>query len=175
MVIDLTVKDELEIQLNGAEIEVLPILLKSATHFMLINSFYYNQNERKKKKLFKKLFIGLEILLEDTCEYYCITEWPGTVTHESNSRLMVYGAMGEKEREFFKRNTYKIFETYANGWDDLTLLKSGRLLFFNCTHEGFGSIFGSKDFLERLPLKASVSKPEYTNYRVVGEIISCLR
>jgi hypothetical protein len=164
----------LEHQLNGSELRAFEALLQTTTDFAIVNSgaemagFNPDAGQKKKRRL-KGLFDGIHVLTEPGIRYLRLFEWPGTVA--GDERFMAQGALTLLIREYLADFTGKIFETYANGWDDLCLLRGDSLVFFNCTHEDFGSVFGDQAFFDRLPLSSEPRPPSYTEYRISGEML----
>jgi hypothetical protein len=49
-------------------------------------------------------------------------------------------------------HSHSIFWRGAGSWDDLMLFVNNKLLFYCCTHEKFGAIFGNQEIFDRLGL-----------------------
>jgi len=168
----------LERKLNGSELTAFEAILEHATDFALLNrcaemaGFLAEAGQKKKRRL-KGLFEGVEILTEPAVRYLRVHEYPtigGRYPH-NDPRFLAYGPLTRSARGFLRRSTDRIFATYGARWDDLCLLQGNRLVFFNCTHEGFGSVFGEEQFLEQLPISTDSARAKPCDYRIVGEIL----
>ncbi|MEM8609668.1 MAG: hypothetical protein AAGF92_21380 [Myxococcota bacterium] len=174
-----TVRIELEVgplehPLDGSELDWFETILHGSTDFALVNSgvqmagFQPDAGVLERRRL-KGLFQGVDALTEPGMGYLRLFEWPGTKALDE--RFMAHGPLTSPVRDFLRRATSRLFETYGGGWDDLCLMQNNRLVFFNCTHEGFGSVFGDRAFFQQLPLSIEPRAPSHAGYRIRGETL----
>lgn len=155
---------KLSYALTGYEpaIDIFRILWKHSTEFCMVNSHVGAiQTDSAKHKIATicRSFDGYGYLKKSATEAVWVQQWPGTTTMKPD-RLLVIG--NTKKAEFasiFPKST-RIFWRGGNEWDDLILMDKAHILFYVCSHEGFGEIFGDERLFKNLNLSAQPSKKE---------------
>lgn len=145
---------------NEISTEIFSVLWEVSTHFAVLNSSVYSATSicecsRRVRKNLTQAFDTFPILQQLMTDVWIVTEWPGTVSLQSN-RLLVFGnTKNDAYRDFFLPSDNLLWQR-ASYWDDLMLFVDDQLLFYCCTHERFGSIFGDKEMFFGLKLSPTV-------------------
>lgn len=95
----------------------------------------------------KRLQKDFELLRSVAEEALWVSSWPGTTSGSSavlwaKCRVEGGGVLPLGDALMWKG---------VEGWDDLQLFEGPRLKLFVCSHEGFGAVWGSERFFQRLP------------------------
>jgi hypothetical protein len=68
---------------------------------------------------------------------YAAFKWPGTLTNIPSVLVIA----NKKDETLRKSNKGLHFQT-ENGWEDLILFRGERVMYYVCSHERFGTVFG---------------------------------
>lgn len=143
--------------LNGTEPwkQVLSILWDHSTHFSIVNSQmpYLDLDNigAKKLKKVKKNFSKLPALKEVCGRGFLAKEWPGTLTSDQN-RVLFLGETAKIKMLDLENLNENIFWSGPGNWDDLALYNQNSIIYYSCTHERFGGIFGEKSLFQELSI-----------------------
>lgn len=167
-------------EINGSEpaTDVFRALWESATDFGIVNSSVpvIGVSSGKEKKLkVRRRFESLPLLLHAMTKAWWVRIWPGTNSSKADRLLVLGKTKGIDFDEFFAKSQ-SLFWEGPGAWDDLMLFSKGKLIFFVCTHDKFGYVFGNDVRFKQLNLVgASTNKLANLDFRGVNIDINFLR
>ena len=135
---------------------VLRDLMGRATHFGMTHravSFYAGQPQLGKRKL-GKLRLALRALRTTdlgALRVACATSWPGT-EYGKGGVLCVIGPTGALDFETVALGAPVLMAQTEGPWQDLMLVRGDELIYYECSHEGFGTIFADLADMKRMDL-----------------------
>lgn len=161
---------ELSYDLTGQEpaLEIFKVLWESATEFAMINlvPVITEDSGKEKRRSFQHAFACFPALQPAMTQAMWASEWPGTGTISPPFRLLISGKTRRLDFERMFDEHSSVFWTKYGGWEDLMLFSKGALMFYVCSHERFGSIFGGEALFQRIGLKGRKEKLE--NFTICG-------
>lgn len=136
--------------------DIFKTLWGLATDFAAVNSavpVVTLASGKDKKQRAKKRIDEFPVLKQVVTGGFWVDKWPGT-TSSTPPRLLVTGNAREVDLDDFFVGSTSLLWRASGCWDDLMLLSRDKLLFYVCTHEGFGQIIGNRELFIGLELDA---------------------
>ncbi|EIJ44286.1 hypothetical protein BegalDRAFT_3472 [Beggiatoa alba B18LD] len=140
---------------------IFKLLWKKAIHFAVVNagvSFFQDKGSAASRKSFVAAFDEFPILKKCMHQAWWANTWAGTTLY-SHAMLLVFGNKYTDDFDIFFENIDGLYWHGGESWDDLMLFHHDCLLFYVCTHEKFGSIFGNTQLFKELALSSQQLHP----------------
>jgi hypothetical protein len=158
-----------ELTYGHAYAQVLATLWARASHFALVRhgrAAVEGADVLTPTPEYERLKRAIAPLRERITEAKWVKEWPGTVSGESAVLWIKCHTRGAPPFILNEGLLWEGFEPEA-GWDDFQLFEGEALRLFVCSHEQFGTLWGTETELEKLGLPTSA--PDSDSDQIVGK------
>lgn len=92
-------------------------------------------------------------LARNNPEIYWARKWPGTTLLRGTRALLAKCAISGLDFEEFARHRLRLFWQGPGRWEDLMLLEGNKLIFYVCSHEQLGAIYGPNELFSTLGVR----------------------